>query len=785
MKKFFGFVVAFVMMLGLGVFLGVPNSVANAETEVGEPTQIRQGDFSSLFAGANGAKFVLMEDIHIGQEEAMQNLTGVTLNGNGFCVYTPKPLFNEINNSRIENLKIEASKNFQFDAASAQNFGLLANSVQNSSVVNVFATCEAQQPNQNAGQANLNQEQLVDTFGVLDVTVNGGVKVGGLIGVLSNQSFVKNAYVQLRLNVVQKDENANTTILGGFVGFVDNATILNAYAVPTQSVLVTGEFDTPQTHHQTFVIGGFAGVVGDYAVIKNTFCGGSVKITEMTNKTFEAGEFAGRVTANAQNFEKCYCFNNASLTLLGSNNAAQYDIGFLSEQNFKSLDAFRGAHWTVESEWDTQKTWCKRENFDFPVLQVFQNFSVGIRSGDKVTLKFVTENTAANPGQGERFVPVEGVSILKKYGETIWIDLTIEQEFKPYYALKSLMFVNGGLTFAQFDVKKNIKHAVVPLIVTGEINGTLTAELESIKYHLSVIADGQGVGEVRHLNSPTAIRPDRIFDISQGGIYEFEGVRSSVSYVFHKWVWVGMDGAEVDVMLGNPNKGLFATKSQISLAFGNNAYTSDENAYLFVTEESAGEIQECQDASSVYYTYSPTNKTNITDENTVQVPFEVDNNGVMTFTLMAKFDSNTAELVISVKAGAGASEVYVGGVRLEGIETIDGVNFSTYVILGQVVEVKIKLAEGYMFNEWGVANGSLGEVVGADNVEEIKKATTINIRPTATVVLDANVNVQEKQAVDLTWLWWTLGGVGGASAIALMIILFVKKRQKESFVRYY
>ena len=39
--------------------------------------------------------------------------------------------------------------------------------------------------------------------------------------------------------------------------------------------------------------------------------------------------------------------------------------------------------------------------------------------------------------------------------------------------------------------------------------------------------------------------------------------------------------------------------------------------------------------------------------------------------------------------------------------------------------------------------------------------------------------------MDLSWLWYVLGGIGGALVIAGIVVIVVKRKRQESFIDFY
>ena len=243
------------------------------------------------------------------------------------------------------------------------------------------------------------------------------------------------------------------------------------------------------------------------------------------------------------------------------------------------------------------------------------------------------------------------------------------------------------------------------------------------------------------------------FDLTYLSTQSFVAVSSNNSYTFEKWVWMSENGDEVDAYVGNPEAEK-ASAQGITIKFGESLFESEEYTYVYMTSLAAANI-----------------------------PCEV-NDGVVTFTLKAKFTTHNEDLVIVLTANIASAEVYVGGIFVVGNEEIDGVNFTNRITIGVPVEVKIEVAEGYQFVGWRVLNQSLSALIDSQG-GETEESTTIHLTLNGPTTIYADVVKEEVQTVDLSWLWYVLGGIGGALVIAGIVLIVVKRKRQESFIDFY
>lgn len=740
MKKILCFLTAFCACVGLGVFGVSANNVLAEES----PTELNNANFSASIKDATITNFVLTEDIVLQNWESI-DASGITLDGNGFSITVGAPLFETVSaGTSITNLAVIASGDFQWQSTDEnKNFGLVACNVLGATISNVYTICQT--PPDGTPETDL------EKFGELNITAVGSGKIGGMFGAVGEGAIIKDCYAKTKLVVSQTDENALSTIVGGFVGQVSGSSITNCFAVPMDTELVKASFATNIiTSSAQILVGGFAGQIESGAVVANVFAGGALPVNQtLDTKSIAVGKIAGKVLGTLKN---AYTFNqNADLALLAQGDETQYNIAYLEQSTFTALGNFIGAGlnniWDTTAEWDTTNVWCKKTEA-YPVLQTFQSFQISLNAEkNSLGVEIAILDAMQNP------IEVDGAPAIKveeKYGTNLFLKVKITDDFVAYSALKTLECNN--VVVKTFDNASAIKEALVPIVVNGGTSGAYSATSDTLKYNLKVVSENKNQGDVYVKGASVGIDPDRFFQISYLSTQSFVATPANNSYTFEKWVWVAEDGTETPALIGDSAEETPATQT-LSLKFGDENFV-DNFVYIFM-----------QDAENA------------------NVPHGVVD-GVKTFVLKAKFTTHNESLNIILSSNLASADVYVSSMLLMGVEELEGIKYSCKVTVGMAVEVRLEIAEGYVFNGWSVKNQSFSSLIDTQNGEN-ELSTTIHITPNGELTLYADITKEEVKKVDLTWLWITLGGVGGAGLITLIVVMIVRRKRSENFLQYY
>ena len=241
------------------------------------------------------------------------------------------------------------------------------------------------------------------------------------------------------------------------------------------------------------------------------------------------------------------------------------------------------------------------------------------------------------------------------------------------------------------------------------------------------------------------------------GKYIYVASPTDNSYAFDKWVWVASDGTEVSAFRGETAASLPANQ-KITIDFG-------------------------EDGTNTLYTYL----TLAMEENQLvcntATPTE-DEEGGITFILEAKFTQNVCNLEIKTNLSLASCQLYVSGILIENIIDFTSM-FSGTIQVGKSIEIIITPKEGFTFSEWETGSGKALATYINSSEGETEQSLTINLTISDDFVLIANMVEDAAVAVDLTWLWWSLGGVGAAGLTTLIVLLVKHHKKRESFIGYY
>ncbi len=186
------------------------------------------------------------EDVELNQNYDASSLTTTeatyitkeykgTLNGNGFSIkHLTKPLFNTINDGKVENLRLS-------DVTFGSNGkGSLANSTKNSTLKNVLVenvTKTASGDGANGGLVGSADKTTVENCRVSNVLLNLGwieQNNGTFIGTTSNGTIVKNCYAEGTIS-------GGWNFTSGFIGNAKNSTITNNFVRVTMKNLTNSK----------------------------------------------------------------------------------------------------------------------------------------------------------------------------------------------------------------------------------------------------------------------------------------------------------------------------------------------------------------------------------------------------------------------------------------------------------------------------------------------------------------------------------------------------------------
>ena len=287
--------------------------------------------------------------------------------------------------------------------------------------------------------------------------------------------------------------------------------------------------------------------------------------------------------------------------------------------------------------------------------------------------------------------------------------------------------------------------------MTAQTAGLYGATTQGIEYTLNVETNSFDYGGVRYKGAQKPLQTLPI-TMTHNGVYEIEAVPEQ-DYAFKEWVWVTMDG-ESEVT--TPARLGEANMSDIP---------NDERSFATKTVKIMFDDGNANDTAYSSYVHIPN-------------PTEIGT----TYTLRAIFTSNVCNLKIRTTITDDCATISVNDIDYE-YSSASQYIFQGNILRNSEAKIEIKVKEGYKFVGWQVAN--ISDPIDSFLVECSSSDETINFQTGNTeFLLIANIEKEEAKQVNLTWLWWTLGGIGGAGVIGVVVWLIIRKARESSFMDY-
>ena len=154
------------------------------------------------------------------------------------------------------------------------------------------------------------------------------------------------------------------------------------------------------------------------------------------------------------------------------------------------------------------------------------------------------------------------------------------------------------------------------------------------------------------------------------------------------------------------------------------------------------------------------------------VPMPTEINQV--YTLRAIFTSQICNMTVRTSLSTeNCATIYINEVPYE-YSSENNYVFSGSISRDADVIIRIEVKDGYEFKGWQAGNTS-------DPIESFLKNSSasdeeITFRTSnQQFLLIANIEKSEDAGSNLNWLWWTLGGIGGAGILGVAIWLIIRK----------
>ena len=634
-------------------------------------------------------------------------------------------LFNRLTGATIKNLNIE---NWTTFTSSISTVGLLASTSEGAIIENVQVS------------------------GYIEVEANTSITAGGLIG-SSTGTQIKNCYSTAQIMATGTSLTASQIVVGGLVGKMVEGEITNSFVFSESSDnLLRAEatkldLDSESMPVSDVILGGLVGVVWKGNIINNFVSGNVYGSTVNDAVTPKIGLLFGELGTgvylpSAGSISNNHAVSSSEYNLLGA--ASEYSLVNCTE--LESASIFReqstftsGNLWNSYYPWDFGSTWHSIANSNHIVLQPFQSFTITLApSNDEPSSHVIASLEAASLGENNTI----------RYGDTVTITASIKEGEELLYRVSAIQKDGVNLNFEEEkDEAGNVLSVKVTFEMTAATSGLYNILTEAINHTLIIESADAAQGGVKIKGAQRDLESIEI-SISNDGVYEFEAVPAT-DYGFVEWVWVTIvDGQEVltTARLGQYEEGMEDTRNQ-----------ARQSVAVRFTSENLG--------NSYLYVPSPTEMN-------------------QTYTLRAIFTSQICSMTVRTSLSTeNCATIYINEVPYDFTEE------NSYIFQGAIsrdadVVIRIEVRDGYEFLGWQAGNTSdpienfLRDSEATD--EEITFRTS-----NQEFLLIANIEKSENAASDLTWLWWTLGGIGGAAIIGVAIWLIVRRSRRSSFMSDY
>lgn len=700
----------------------------------------------------------LEADLSFESWQTIEYFSGV-FDGNGFKITIDAPLFKTIKEGAvIKNLGVIAAEGFSFD--NSGNFGVIAQNASNSTKIE---NCYV---NGSLG-INVKSSSLID--------------IGGFIGFANHDTIIKNSYAQIKIHATQSSPEFISTNIGGLVGTGIGIKITNSYVCPLDSQAKSKIiFATIQNSHgKTLNIGGLVGYAekSSNGELINNFVAGMITTSYPEDKIEEyfGGKLIGYAKDNyGSSLSHCYYSYKAGedldLPFIGNINdtiVSSYKIENCYNDVFSTLKNYESNNidmWDPSEPWLTNdQIWYKCDELGssltpYLTLQVFDNFSVMTSPRDNdagITAKLQIYN--------KDLVGYVDTSLTSfKYGTKLEFEITVDDGYKDYKKIQFLQKTDGtkiDLTGShdenddESEGADGAKTVYYDFIVDKGTSGSYFATGKNIVYKLKIITqgtnEGTNKGKIKTGSAPiTRNEVEGIMELD--GTYSYTAIPNDIAYEFSRWVWVVDENdheKDIQVIRGKFSDN-YPAQQTISISFGKNGEDSD---ITYVTID--------------------------------KIPFNAE---TKTFTLMAEFGDNLKDLEIGTNSSLESCSLKVDGIVITDEYVItDWTSIKTLQkVANRTISITIEPKEGFVFDYWSTVGGKNLENYIDKNNGESKTSMTINLKIKDDFILIAHLSQIDVNEVDLTWLWWSLGGVGGAGLITLLVFAIIHRRKRETFLPY-
>lgn len=721
------------------------NNLAYAESE---GTEVSVTDWSQI--GSNlTADFKLIEDIDVSTDNNYQSsepigwdfqtktytpFTG-TLDGNGYAVTGIKlvngggnyvGIFGMLENATIKNLKIEIDgiECSSVGEVASIFVGGIAGSVKSSKIQNCTVV--------------FNSDDSSNTFFIRDLDVDTGqesgvtnsIFFGGIAGSINEGSDIKNCITDVCIDVLKDEQQGKTVNIGGVVGECNYSKITNTLSKLTNTCTIQNEGQNVLTN-----IGGVCGnISGNNSVVQNCYAQSDSNIQNLGEINFGGviGSVESSFVPNAKNINYVYSNpknkqNNANLSSNIFGKQSMYQTANCKMEVFEQDDfsIFElPEYWNTDIMWDFENIWSTTGD-SVPTLQVFKTYTIDLNTNPIVDFGLLSPTDKDVSTIQFENANQGTTSQTFKYGDVVNVKIEITNNFKKYFDLDTISVANL-VVYNKAKIDNNSKFSV-----------TLPNNDENIKYYmLSYTCCDSTVGQVSFSLSKITYS------------LEVKTENALMGMVRNQFSSSSLDQFEQSITYGNKYTFLSVPTTN-DFAFSKWTFEKEENESVELNIET----------SSYTFIFGGEVQGDGVDFNALIID---------DYQLMAHWTSNVCKITIEVKDG---DNVISSGFTItdrEGnqLEDIVSVQKGDFVIIAE-------LSEEYEIDGW-YSHGRLlsNSLTLESQTEDEEMILTLKV---------AKIN----RVANLTWLWITLGCLGGAGLITVIVVIIVKKSKDNAYKNFY
>lgn len=606
MKKFYIYLLSFLFMLGGGMTIASP-LISNADEQnaisISTTDEFITTFTSSATYNDSNVSIILNEDLNFEGEDLSRlyqtrNIFCGTFDGNGHTISNLNltsqmyyyGLFPYTRGATIKNLQISGSVTFDFDSENIQELyaGILVGYGENTIIEN----CEL-----NDVAVTIDEQEQIEEIKV-DLPIYSNITFGSLAGKLTgNPRLATGGNVGNVLNCVSyydiaiDAQHLSNVYIGGLVGQLEQAYIQNSLYFGNISFV--NNITSTSSSSSSFNIGGLVGYIsGTQSQLKNSCFGGDYSTSSNNeNLNMAVGAVAGSVSSSSRpsssnvNFDY---FITSAVTAFGDDSftvnsekfgqVSSISINFLT--NTSNFDP-------AALPWDFDIKWMQKDSRLH--LQYFQTFDYSINSTIDVTGRFADAYfTIGEQEDGEQTVQVN-------YGETIYVNLILQEQYYGYYELNSILLNSNtlslGLNYNNYTLQNEVGYITgykIPIAVNDTTDGIYSFTVAAKEYEgfftISEDAKESSQGGIRWRNaSSTATSQELSFDFTlNSAVRQIEAVGNGV-YTFDYWelYYYADDGTLENVQFDD------YTNSTLTIRFGQAPFTEAFRLVAYFTNADA------------------------------------------------------------------------------------------------------------------------------------------------------------------------------------------------------